>query len=241
MSDLYTNDNLKWVRGAKQLPGLFTKVKWRNADGGNIPLPDATPLEHYQRTGANINWHEWLDESTLSKGGKEDEEQAEWEFLTIIRANRDILKNADGKVAFPNHSAKSAALEVYGDMIDIISNLPCKRSGKEKQVADYVNSQSPSCSPSSAEEIDFDAELNLMTSMVDQIGRSNDNATRGMAKIRIGSSMKRILDHASSLLTQRDAQLKESLLLYQNMCDQITKDQQEIERLNKLLVEQKEP
>ncbi len=51
-----------WVRGAKRLPGLFTTVKWRNADGGNIPLPDATPLEHYQRAGPNINWHEWYDE-----------------------------------------------------------------------------------------------------------------------------------------------------------------------------------
>lgn len=84
----------------------------------------------------------WQPSPSTETGQQGVEEQAEWEFLTIIRANRAILKNADGKVAFPNHSAKSAALEVYDDMIEIISHLPAKRSGKEKQVADYVNNLS---------------------------------------------------------------------------------------------------
>lgn len=57
---------VRWVRGRDRLPSLFKTVKWRNADGGNIPLPDATPLEHYERAGANIEWHEWLDESGQS-------------------------------------------------------------------------------------------------------------------------------------------------------------------------------
>ncbi len=57
----------KWTRGSERLPSLFKKVKWRNADGGNIPLPDATPLEHYQKAGANIEWHEWLCEGKQSQ------------------------------------------------------------------------------------------------------------------------------------------------------------------------------
>lgn len=62
---------MKWIKGRNGLPSLFKKVKWRNADGGNIPLGEATPLEHYQRTGANIEWHEWLDESPSPLSGEE--------------------------------------------------------------------------------------------------------------------------------------------------------------------------
>ena len=39
---------------------------------------------------------------------------------------------------------------------------------------------------------DFENELNLMTSLVDQIGRDNTAATRGMAKIRLASMIQRI-------------------------------------------------
>lgn len=66
------------------------------------------------------------------------EVQAEWEFLTIIRANKAINDNADGS-QWKGYSCKKAIAETYEDLISIIANLPAKRSGKEKQVAEYVN------------------------------------------------------------------------------------------------------
>jgi hypothetical protein len=56
----------RWVRGRDKLPSLFKSVKWRNADGGNIPLPDATPLELYERCGVGIERMEWFDDKAAS-------------------------------------------------------------------------------------------------------------------------------------------------------------------------------
>lgn len=67
---------MSWIKARTRLPGLFTTVEWRNHDGGDIPLGKATPLEHYQKAGANINYHEWLDESQPAASSIQGEEIA---------------------------------------------------------------------------------------------------------------------------------------------------------------------
>lgn len=54
---------MKWIAGNERLPGMFKEVKWRNHDGGDIPLGKRSPIDHYQKVGPNAGWHQWLDES----------------------------------------------------------------------------------------------------------------------------------------------------------------------------------
>lgn len=68
------------------------------------------------------------------------EAQAEWEFLTIIRANYEVTKRGDGS-EWKGYNAKSAVLETYEDLIALIEKLPCKRvdAGKETFSLDDIN------------------------------------------------------------------------------------------------------
>lgn len=56
----------------------------------------------------------------------ETEAQAEWEFLTIVRANYQINKSSDG-AQWKGYDCRGAVNETYEDLIALIENLPCKR------------------------------------------------------------------------------------------------------------------
>lgn len=96
---------------------MFTDVEWRNADGGNIPLGKRSPLDHYKKCGANINWHEWLDESpdlALVPANPDDEAAAE-EYA-------DKHDDPYLSIAFLAGCAhKAQELAKYGDMASALS------------------------------------------------------------------------------------------------------------------------
>lgn len=79
-------------------------------------------------------YHGWLEgrfdmKKAASTDSKEEELQAEWEFLQIIKANYEIAKRGDGS-EWKGYSAKKAVLETYDDLFEIIKGLPLKRSEK---------------------------------------------------------------------------------------------------------------
>lgn len=111
------------------LPKHEKVIEWLDESPTALPITSDVKRNYSKDENGNtkINRPRTPNELNLSSAGegKKREEQAEWEFLTIIQSNYGICKRGDGS-EWKGYSAKAAALETYEDMIELISKLPLK-------------------------------------------------------------------------------------------------------------------
>lgn len=77
---------------------------------------------------------------------KDREEQAEWEFVQILKENYEAAKRSD-EYHFAGNTKKEAVVETYEDLFEIIKGLPLKRQKVDFSFVNNNKEQSPNNKP----------------------------------------------------------------------------------------------
>lgn len=147
-----------WVKASERLPpndmadDFPKKYITRCKDDGwrGQALVYSLNYEEIKMANTQYDYTEWLHEAALPDN-KDREEQAEWEFIQILKENYEAAKRSD-EYHFEGKTKKEAVVETYEDLFEIIKGLPLKRQKvdfsfvnnnkeREESFADWLDQQ----------------------------------------------------------------------------------------------------